>query len=112
MNPTRAFKDSSYFNGIELGRNSRWDEFRYLVEVYGPMGDRRNFSSDLHVQNRRKQDCFLCGKIERGRIVGSCDYVRKFLRSRIVGEQGNQNTIREIMLPCVDRQIDTVNSDS
>jgi hypothetical protein len=38
-------------------------------------------------------------------LLAACHYARQFLRSLKVAEQGDQNTIREIVLPYLDRQI-------
>jgi hypothetical protein len=40
-----------------------------------------------------------------GRLLATCDHLRKFLSSLKVAEPKAENTIREIILPYLDRQI-------
>ena len=40
-----------------------------------------------------------------GRLLATCDHVRKFLQTLQAMEQKDQNIIREVILPYLDRQI-------
>jgi hypothetical protein len=40
-----------------------------------------------------------------GRLLATCDHLRKFLRTIQATEQKDQNMIREVILPYLDRQI-------
>jgi hypothetical protein len=39
------------------------------------------------------------------RLLAACDHLRKFLKNLKVAEQKDENMIREVILPYVDRQI-------
>ena len=39
------------------------------------------------------------------RLLATCDHLRKFLKNLKVAEQKDENMIREIILPYLDRQI-------
>jgi hypothetical protein len=40
-----------------------------------------------------------------GRLLATCDHLRKFLKNLKAAEQKDENMIREVILPYLDRQI-------
>jgi hypothetical protein len=53
-----------------------------------------------------KDRIVFCGLHESAeRLLATCDHLRKFLKNLKVAEQKDENMIREIILPYLDRQI-------
>ena len=55
------------------------------------------------IVNNRIVFCALHESAER--LLATCDHLRKFLKNLKVAEQKNENMIREVILPYLDRQI-------